>query len=320
MVLSAPVPRTGISTGFRRRNVSRNARLNRPATAIAEFPVHKPVPSTGAVGLGAGHDGEATGAPDFDRIMMRGTIVDKHRFDSVTRAIAISTTRRTALLALVGSAVAGIMPDLAEAKKHHGHKSKKQNDRCKKAGQTCGSNSSCCQHNCCGGTCRSESDVCCQTVGGTTACPAGTACCDPAQSTVGGCAPAGFTVCCQSTGAAHPTTTTCCPSATAGNSGVCANPIYPHCCAADTGGGCCEAGFPVCCLDSLGGYCCPAGSTCCDTDPSGCCAAAEVGETAQETMRRGTKNHVDATTERAGLRSLPLLTLDELSRPSRHGR
>lgn len=242
-----------------------------------------------------------------------------HGFDSVTRVIAASTTRRAALLALVGSALAGIAPELAEAKKHRGHKNKKHDDRCKRAGQTCGSNSSCCQHNCCGGTCRSESDVCCQTVGGTTACPAGSACCDPARSTVGGCAPAGFTVCCQSTGAAHPVTATCCPSASSGNSGVCANPVFPHCCAADIGGGCCEAGFPVCCSDSSGGYCCPAESTCCDTDPSGCCATAKQGETATATFGRGKKEHFGATTDRAGIPSLPLLTLGEIDESSRRG-
>jgi hypothetical protein len=200
--------------------------------------------------------------------------MDGHHFDSLSRFIAAATSRRSALLALAGLALSGVESEPVDAKKKHGHKKKKKQDVCKKFGETCGSSASCCQHNCCDGKCLNASDVCCQTVSGTAACPAGSVCCDPVRSTVGGCAPSGFSVCCQSTGAAHPSTATCCSSASSGNGGVCSNPSFPNCCSATTGGGCCEAGYPVCCADSSGGYCCPAGSICCDS-PTGCCPLSE---------------------------------------------
>src|SRR5262245_39021089 len=95
-------------------------------------------------------------------------VMDGHRFDAVARSIASVSSRRDALCALTGFALATVAVDTVEAKKH-----KKKKKKCKKFGAACGSSSACCQKQCCFGTCINAGDVCCQTLGGPTNCPAG---------------------------------------------------------------------------------------------------------------------------------------------------
>jgi hypothetical protein len=222
--------------------------------------------------------------------------MDGNRFDAVARSVASVSSRRDALYALTGFALAAVAGDTAEAKKKHKKKKKK---KCKKFGATCGSNSACCQKQCCFGTCINAGEVCCQTLGGPTNCPAGQVCCDPARSTDPGCAPPGFTVCCQSTGAAHPVNTTCCSSSAFGNGGACESPVFPHCCPPPIRA-CCEAGFPTCCVDALGPYCCAPGFVCC---PTGCCAAA--GTESSSAPQRALRGKVQERTVEAGDRASP---------------
>lgn len=173
--------------------------------------------------------------------------MENELFDAVTRSVAARETRRALIGLVLGGGSAVVLADLAAARK----KRKKKKKGCGNPGANCTSGNTCCSGVCCQNDCLDEGRICCTTFPNDVVHCADThVCCDPNASNVGGCAPAGSPVCCQSLAGprAWVEGTVCCDAPDDGVQGKCTQQN------------------PVCCPDG----CCPDGSTCatgggCDT-------------------------------------------------------
>lgn len=209
--------------------------------------------------------------------------MDGKRFDALARALGATRSRRHTVLALVGSALAGWLPEAGLAKPHDHRASRRRKRRatkakrrhrikaaaaCRPAGHPCQGNQTCCPgliceltepgaaKRCapcpamrqCDGACCGADEICCleagQPIDGRRACqPAGTVCCAPEDG--GGTCGSGET---------------CCTPGSIAPIGSCA-PEDGACCANGNGGWSNET-FSTCCPPGSLDFSCPAGESC----------------------------------------------------------
>lgn len=223
--------------------------------------------------------------------------MDGPRFDRLTRAFASTSSRRSAIKALIGftGAVAGAAVTQEADARTIGSRptippppppacpaGQMCNGTCCTSGQTC-CNGACCTGSCTNGLCCPPQTSAC----GSNCCPAGLACCGNQCCDPSLCSPTGSHCCAAGTNVCGEE---CCQPGDDCCDGECCFGVCfgeEMCCPRPQivcQGGCCPPGDIVCCdIDgccdgacTAGGLCCPAGTsvcgeTCCDNASEDCC-------------------------------------------------
>lgn len=216
--------------------------------------------------------------------------MEADRFDLMTRALAATSHRRQALLALVGGSLGLLGLSEADAKR----KKKKCKKNQKKCGKKCVPASGCCADSECteGRTCQNGQ---CNCPLGTALCP-GKGCVAPAQCGGTPNCPSAFPKRCPVTtqdpeGLCVVNSDVCCNSAQGGGS---CDEDAPTCCPISDRypGGTCATDEEVCCPSNKGGQVCLSEADCCidngdctvsgETCQNGCCDVAQTCDTTED--------------------------------------